>query len=257
MSGGRDPHAYGVASLVRDHRVPRLPPPDPRLRVGVIDTGYAFNTWLDDHMEQSEDELVVGDDHGTFVAGVILTQEPSATIRMRRAVVAGPEDDPQVIRALEEFHAAGIKLINLSFSGGVFEQGTPPRLREVLDALIADDVVVVAAAANNALPLRTYPAADADILAVGASTVNGEIAEFSACGRWIDVFAQGQDVVGPIGEGFSRWSGTSFAAAMVTGRIANLMKGQSAVEAKKVLLANCEAKHAWGVNGPFNVKVMR
>lgn len=255
--GGRDPHAYGLAQALNTIRRVPLPSPDGSLQIGVIDTGYAPHPWLDSHVDYVPDEVeLFGSGHGTFVAGVIVDRAHNARIVMRRAVVAGPNDDAQVVKALKALNKPEIKLINLSFGGSQFEQGTPADLRAALDEL-ADDVVVVAAVPNNASPLRNYPAADAGILAVGAATTKGEIAEFSACGRWIDVFAVGENVEGPFEDGFATWSGTSFAAASVTGRIGALMStGLTAVEAKAKLLAKCETRHAWGVNGPFDVKVL-
>ncbi|MEU7478806.1 S8/S53 family peptidase [Lentzea sp. NPDC042327] len=255
--GGRDPHAYGLAQAVSTiTRVP-LPAADAALKIGVVDTGYAPHPWLDGHVEVDDDHVeAAGSGHGTFVAGVVLDHAKTATVVLRRALVEGPDDDTQVVAALENLNRPDIKLINLSFGGSLSEQGTPEGLRAALDAL-AGDVVVVAAVPNNASPLRNYPAADAGVLSVGATTASGEIAEFSACGRWITVFTRGEDVHGPFEKGFATWSGTSFAAAAVTGRIGALMEsGLTATAARDVLLGRCETRHAWGVNGPFDVRVL-
>jgi subtilisin family serine protease len=255
--GGRDPHAYGRARTLGTGRKVPLPAADAGVRIGVIDTGYTPHSWLDGHVDYVAEEVeVAGSGHGTFVAGVVLGHANKATVVLRRAVVEGPHDDAQVVKALRALNQPDIKLINLSFGGSLYEQATPDDLRQALDDL-ADDVVVVAAVPNNASPLRNYPAAEAGVLAVGATTAKGEIAEFSACGRWVDVFAVGEDVEGPFEDGFAKWSGTSFAAAAVTGRIGALMlAGRTAVDARAELLARCETRHAWGVNGPFDVKVL-
>ncbi len=255
--GGRDPHAYGLAQAVSTIKRETLPAADSGLKIGVIDTGYAKHWWTDCHVEADDEHLeVAGSGHGTFVAGVILDHAGTATVVMRRALVGGLADDTQVVDALRHLNQPEIKLINLSFGGSLYEQGTPKELRAALDELAAD-VVVVAAVPNNASPLRNYPAADDGILSVGATTATGEVAEFSARGQWIDVFAVGEDVEGPFENEFATWSGASFAAAAVTGRIGALMAaGRTAVQARDELLAQCETRHAWGVNGRFDVKVL-
>ncbi|ANZ40700.1 hypothetical protein BBK82_36595 [Lentzea guizhouensis] len=273
--GARDPHAYGWPRPATEPneesalRLPQLPAADPGLRVGVIDTGVHHNRagrphpWLSGHVSYLEEDVETDDDnnpavgHGSFVAGVVLRHAPEATVMMRKAIVEGPEDDGQVVAAIRSLRWAGVKLINLSFGGSLFEHRTPPLIAAALDEP-DDDVVLVAAAANNASPLHTYPAARAGVLSVGATDAEGEIAEFSAHGSWISLYAVGQDVLGPYRDEFVTWSGASFAAAAVTGRIARLMgdDGLSATNARERLLTTCVKKTVWGVNGSREVDVL-
>jgi subtilisin family serine protease len=108
------------------------------------------------------------------------------------------------------------------------------------------DVVVVAAAGNQGRRRPCWPAAFKRVVAVGAvdetDVPRGTLpprAAWSNFGWWVDACAGGVDVLGPLctfdetrehaGEpgaeaftGWARWSGTSFAAPKVTGRIAQL-----------------------------------
>jgi len=273
--GGRDPHAYGWPRPITVPRpelpggsLPELPTADPDLRVGVIDTGIAVNDqgevhpWLRGHVDYVPSEVEHPDEvdpavgHGSFVAGVVLRQAPTATVLMRRAVTGVVSEDEQVAAAIRALGRAGVTLINLSFGGSLFEHSTPTVISAALSEL-GPEVVVVAAVANNALPLRTYPAADKRVISVGAATSTGAIAEFSANGEWIDIYAVGENVVGPYQDRFAEWSGTSFAAAAMTGRIARRMAaGMTAEQGAALLLSRSGVGHVWDVNGKRDVRFL-
>jgi subtilisin family serine protease len=105
--------------------------------------------------------------------------------------------------------------------------------------------VVVAAAGNHGTARRgrmaapSYPAALDNVIAVGAR--NGtRAADFSPTAPWVDAMAPGVDVVSTCDPNrdasalFGTWSGTSFAAAVVSGAIAaKTKKYGSAAEAWK------------------------
>ncbi len=264
--GGRDPHGYGWPVLVEAQLVTLAVPTVP---VGVIDAGVAvvsasYRSYLAGHVdagdadvESDEDPITHFSGHGPFVAGVVLQHAPMAKVLMRRAVHEDPlKEDELVAEAITELGELA-KVINLSFGGGVWEHGTPSNMKSAIENLPAD-VVVVAAASNNASPLRTFPAAEPSVLAVGATTKEGRIAEFSANGAWIDLYAVGQDVLGPFRGGVALWSGTSFAAAAVTGRLASLVNGGlTAPQAREKLLQSCVPRTMWDVNGEREVLVLR
>jgi subtilisin family serine protease len=101
-----------------------------------------------------------------------------------------------------------------------------------------------------------WPAAFAEVTAVGATDRHGQRAEFSPEVPWIDVTAPGVDVEStyldgevrltiPNGNptevfhGSARWQGTSFAAASVSGAVAaKIEPGSDARRALKAVLAD-------------------
>jgi subtilisin family serine protease len=197
--------------------------------------------------------LADADGHGTFVTGLILHEAQTARVIMRgvldndgdRANGLIDRDDVMVAKAVRELASNrnyDVKVINLSFAGGAFAD-EPASLREAIKA-IHERVAVVAAAGNSASDEPVYPAAFEEVIAVGAldDRVPPALAEFSNCGDWVDAYAVGLKLLGPFVnfdetkaghdtygirepqqfQGWARWSGTSFAAAIVSGRIAQM-----------------------------------
>ncbi|MEV4056037.1 S8/S53 family peptidase [Amycolatopsis sp. NPDC049688] len=208
--------------------------------------------------------------HGTFVAGVVLKQVPPAVrVRMKGVIdkADGAAEDLAVANAIDELREEGITLINLSFSGATWED-EPPKAIEAALRRLPSDAVVVASAGNRSSRRRVYPAAitlesavpgesHARVIAVGAAEPTEDpakprVADFSNYGPWVSAYAQGVDVLGPYYRpgyptqpaeaspqynGFAVWSGTSFSAAIVTGRIAARMAdaGSAAAAAELVV----------------------
>jgi hypothetical protein len=215
------------------------------------------------------------DGHGTFVAGLILKEAPQARIRMAGALdvqrVApnglGAAEDRTVAAAIRALAVnPRVQVINLSFGGAVFSEDyeRPTLLRAALEDVDYDRVAVVAAAGNEPSGARVWPAAFDGVIAVGAAEHVGElslgapqVAEFSNRGSWVAAYANGVKVVGPyldqttlmpaaddahLFRGWASWSGTSFAAASVSGRIARLAmdRGVSGAWAARLLLDEAE-----------------
>lgn len=242
-----------------DEPVPAEPLPDDRregssVEVGVLDTGAWDHPWLASRVTtgQHDGELLDADGdgalddqagHGTFVAGVVLQQAPRARVRVARVLDSwGVGDDVSVTKGLRRL--AGCKVINLSLGGYTLDD-LPPLLLERAIATLPDDVVVVAAAGNNRSRRPFWPAALKAVVAVGALDADTQRAAFSNYGWWVNACAPGVDrhstfvtFDGPREpreegevdddrfEGWARWSGTSFAAPVVAGRIAALMMAE-------------------------------
>jgi subtilisin family serine protease len=207
----------------------------------------------EDHLPKAHSRLRELDGHGTFVAGVILREAPTVTIHMRNVLdeSAGAGDDETVAAAIRGMRdVPNLKVVNLSFFGASKEQSDDvAQIKSALDDLLDynQDIVVVAAAGNWWTGDEAWPAAFDKVIAVGAvdETVfplGNEVppkASFSNYGHWVDAYASGVQVLGPYcwyretaapdGEsprdftGWARMSGTSFAAAIVTGVIAQRM----------------------------------
>ena len=207
--------------------------------------------------------LAFGAGHGTFVAGCILMEAPQAEVIVRRVVVERPDkpdlevDDLDLATAIIEVADSGVDILNLSVSTRVNVEDHPHEVTELLvtaNAIIEvrqrrPDLIIVAPAGNDGpAEGRVWPAAFDTVIAVGARDEEGKPEEFSNRGEWVTASAPGEALtstflkwVGPIetkaprragrqakpayGE-FSKWatwSGTSFAAASVSGAIAAAM----------------------------------
>jgi membrane-anchored mycosin MYCP len=190
--------------------------------------------------------------HATFVAGLILCRAPGAVLEVRAVLDAQSLGSVwDAARHIAELTGSGLDVLNLSF-GCFTDDGQPPLALATAIGLMRPQTVVVAAAGNydqvdltDGLTRTTpmWPAALDEVIAVGAADGNGEFASFSPDLPWIDFLAPGVDVestfltgrvrIGsPEGEGrhaeealeefdgWAQWSGTSFAAASVSGAIA-------------------------------------
>lgn len=233
------------------HRVAlRGPSPSARARVGLVDTPMWANPWLSGAVVADPDDLLMGEGsgsaapspspHATFVAGLVLRQAPAAVVELRAGLDEGASSDTwtvaQKIAALAD---SSVELVNLSL-GCMTEDAKPPLvLSAAIDAL-SPRTLVVAAAGNHAgvgggSAPPSYPAALDNVIAVGALD-GDEAAAFTPDAPWVDAMAPGVDVVSTIGSSggtavFGTWSGTSFAAAAVSGAIAQKMREHGSLAA--------------------------
>lgn len=206
--------------------------------VAVIDTG------VDGGVPQLSGAVLDGHDvvrggnglgdcvsHGTFVAGIIAARPvngsgfagvaPEARVLPVRQTTNGRDGTgtrlaAAIVKAVDE----GARIINVSVS----TQTDLPELKAAVDHATARGALIVAAVSNDAQNDNAvaYPAAYPQVLAVGAFGPDGQRANFSAAGTYVDVVAPGVGVVstGPGGAGHLIGSGTSFAVPFVSGTVA-------------------------------------
>lgn len=264
--------------------VPRPAPPRPALpeqpelpgegvRVGVLDTGAIDHPYFagrcefrpedEDHADADGDKELDHDaGHGTFVAGVVLQHAPRATVVARRLDYE-PDKPPRCSCTTDERLAAqlmaneelrDVDVLVLALGGhthrGAGLVATEAALRACLAA--KPDLVIVAAAGNDARTDPVFPAAYPFVVGVGALDAGGHHAAcFSNRGWWVDAAAPGVGVHStflewsrkvaphpgeapdackgalppePSGKepytGWAYWDGTSFAAPRVAAAIA-------------------------------------
>ena len=173
------------------------------------------------------------DFHGTAIAGLIRAHgliesaAPEARILAVRAFRTdrqngSPETTSQIlITAVNWAVMNGAKVLNMSFIGA-----HDAALFELLQAANHKGVIVIAAAGNggpSAPPV--YPAAYPDVIAVTAVDEADRPYEFANRGNYIAVAAPGVDILAPVEHGgYAYVSGTSFAAAYVSGIAALLLE---------------------------------
>jgi subtilisin family serine protease len=198
--------------------------------------------------------------HGTFVAGVARCMAPSAEVTIvDHFSASGAELEDVMIAKLEELvgRTPAPDVVNLS--AGTYTRGNWSSLGFEAFQRAHPDVVLVAAAGNDATDRPFYPAAYDWVVSVGAlGPDRAHRAWFSNHGDWVEVYALGEGHVNAYatGEytyreppkmpavqnfsGMARWDGTSFAAPLVAGLIAARMArtGESAQDAKAAVLAS-------------------
>jgi|tagenome__1003787_1003787.scaffolds.fasta_scaffold20868197_2 membrane-anchored mycosin MYCP len=230
------------------------------VRVGVLDTAVFTHPDLEGHCIGSPADFLHGepassiDCHGTFVTGLVLSQAPGCTVEVRKVLSHedGTAESWDVAKKIVEIGRTGVDVLNLSIVCYT-EDGQPPLVLATAIDRLDPNIVVVAAAGNHGYPdgekrpwkrnKPAWPAALDDVIAVGAADNKGDPAKFTpADAPWIDVLSNGVKVdsaflYGEIAvrthgappkeppevqtfDGYARWSGSSFAAALVSGAIA-------------------------------------
>lgn len=175
--------------------------------------------------------------HGTHVAGII------AAVHNNRIGIRGVTNSRKImsLKALDPYSAVGYyrairhatdngaKVINFSLGGP-----RDPTEETLIKRALNEGVVVVAAMGNEKLEgnPRSFPAAIAGVIAVGASTETDDIADFSNTGTHIDLVAPGVNIFSTVptypsglatGTDYEAWPGTSMATPQVSGAAALLL----------------------------------
>jgi hypothetical protein len=250
---------------------PQQPDPVPapeakdKVRVAVVDTGLWMKAidspaspWLesDDVFADPTDEEHVNSaaihpyaGHGTFVAGVISCLAPETRIEVEGALTLGGAIwESRIVRQLDEALGDDDHPQLISISAGTHTWCDRPPLSFAMLAVKhrladRDDVLVIAAAGNDASDEKFWPAAFSWAVSVGSVDPDRKVSDFSNYGKhWVKIYARGRDLVNafPIGtytchepphvgvhrrfHGLAQWSGTSFSTPIVTGLVAAAMR---------------------------------
>ena len=225
--------------------------------------------------------------HGTFIAGLICRHTDGTTVEVCGVLnECGLIDDATLACQLDNV-LEDVDLLNLSFGGYGHGKEMNATVAQ-LDALVSrnPELVIVAAAGNDGSDRPFLPAALPNVIGVGAVERGEDGSMHRACfsnyGPWVDACAEGVDVVSafPAFNGKlaaiepphacqepgttaaaavtsgnfdphrrARWSGTSFAAPLVTAAIAQRMTTahRSAKEAAQDLLSDPAARRVPGL----------
>jgi subtilisin family serine protease len=162
-----------------------------------------------------------GNGHGTHVAGIIgalldnrqgVAGIAGAGVKLLPIKVTnllGATDSVLLVAAVKRAIERGAQVINMSIgASSVREPGRSQALREVILLARQRGILVVAASGNEsqrsaaAISAVTVPAAYDDVIAVGAFTQAGEIADYSNGGPELDLLAPGGESRDPV---FSTW----------------------------------------------------
>jgi subtilisin family serine protease len=234
-------YAVGKLQLAKAHGVVR----GTGVRIAVIDSGVdTSHPELAGAIAATFDALGTDEKphaHGTAVAGLIAAHAkltgaaPNARILAARAFGATADGAQgttfRILKSLEWATGEGARVINLSFVGPF-----DPVIQRSLAAAHKKGIVLVAAAGNagpKSPPL--FPASDPNVIAVAATDSGDKLFAQSNRGRHIAVAAPGVDlIVAAPGGGYQLSSGTSFAAAHVSGVAALLIERKPSTDAVAV-----------------------
>jgi subtilisin family serine protease len=193
--------------------------------------------------------------HGTAVASVIAARGDNGfglsgmAWNARLIPVKVVHDDgwattATMIAGLRYALDEGARIVNMSLNGSAPSQA----LDEAIQQAQARGVLVVTSAGNDGLNrdrVPSYPASErsASVITVASSDRAGALAPGSAFGRGsVDIAAPGDEILtSDLGGRFTRRSGTSFAAAYVTGAAALLAAAHpdaSATRLRAALIAS-------------------
>ena len=236
-------------------------PASEHIRAIVLDTGIAAEQWRPPLL-QGRDHLC-GDDppdidqdkwldpasgHGTFIAGIIEQLAPSQDLWVRRVLSSFGDGDiahdivPMLYCLLRHGRFGPHTVLNLSFGG--YADREMKSLARAIRRVQRTGAVVVASAGNDATCRPAFPACLPGVIGVGALDDHGP-APYSNHGPWVRACAPGTDLVSafyndlpllelPVPklpgsgepakyEGWARWTGTSFAAPVVTAALVRHM----------------------------------
>ena len=210
------------------------------MKVAIIDTCVDRNhaeiqgsvqSFFDATPSRSQD--CAAENHGTAVASLIGGHDqirgsaPGAELMEARAFTETEEEKEvaatsrEIALALNWSARQGARVANLSFAGP-----SDPLVERAVAAAYTKGIVLVGAAGNagpSSGPL--YPAAYPEVIAVTATDAKRALYSAANRGSHVAVSARGVDViVAHVNNGYGTESGTSFAAATVSGIAALLIK---------------------------------
>ena len=225
------------------------------ITVAVIDTGidtdhpefagkiseYSYNATEDKIVKDytledgSYDWSLIEDEqgHGTAVSGVIAASMDGAGV-----VGVAPEAEILVIKAECDANGSfyntsdlvfglyyaieqGVDVVNMSFGSYIPENPFASATKLAVDS----DIVCVAAAGNDGTTALSYPAADENVIGVGALAQDSwELAAYSNYGENTDIVAPGTVYTTLNDGGYGVMNGTSFASPATAAAIALYMQ---------------------------------
>ena len=214
-----------------------------RVLVAVVDTPVdAAHPDLAGVVQASFDATGAADKphaHGTGIASVIAAHgkltgaAPGVRILAAHAFTAANSSGTSlnILKGLDWAGRSNASIVNMSFAGPADAE-----LHDMLAALRANGVVLVAAVGNagpKSAPL--YPAADPSVIAVTATDMDDKPFAQANRGTHIAVAAPGVNILAAAPDGgYQMPSGTSFAAAQISGIAALLIERNPKLDAASI-----------------------
>jgi thermitase len=205
---------------------------DVSVLVAVIDTGIDWNhpdlaanyvplgyDWVNNDSNPMDDH-----GHGTHCAGIIAAVTNNgigvaglAQVRVMAEKAFAPTGygtDYDCANAIAHAVDQGADILSLSWG----DYTDTPLVREAIRYAYDAGVLVVAAAGNDAIRAKLFPAAYPEVIAVSATQADDSPASFTNHGNWIDLAAPGVSIYSTIWDNtYAYMSGTSMATPHVAG----------------------------------------
>jgi len=191
----------------------------PLLALRLTSTGYDF---IDDDAVPAYEVGSVSS-HGTFVSGLIALTAPDSRILPVRAFDGdGVGNTYAIAEAIYYSVDNGAQVINMSFGS----HETSRIISQACYAAIAAGASLVAASGNNSSSEPTYPADIPGVIAVSGIDTLDLLASFSNYGDYIDVCSPAVNLYSALAGEYEWgvWSGTSFAAPLVSAACALVLE---------------------------------
>ncbi len=215
-----------------------------------VDVSEAYNFVAKDNESTSDADDFDG--HGTHIAGIIAGKNVIDGIarqaRVHNLKVVGPNGKTELSTAIAAVeYVTGQKLqhpnrpmvVNLSLGANVYTEENIS-LDEAIEASIAAGIIYVIAAGNEGVDAEhVSPAHVEEAITVGAYDNASRFASYSNFGHKVDILAPGTDVISLYTDArrpnrFALMSGTSMAAAHVTGAVAVFLQQNPHANAQQV-----------------------
>lgn len=264
---GGAPRHFARAML----QLPTVAPPFKReVRVGIIDSGVervgALVEGVADQKSFLPNDASPADSvHGTAVAALIAGRDdgtgfagaaPGARLYIARAMSVLPDgrsytNAVSVLQALNWLLSQKVPIVNMSLGG----KGDSTLALGIAQAIRKGIIVVAAAGNGGQAAAASFPAALPDVIAVTAVDVEAKLYPQANRGEYVMVAAPGVDIWAPqrgggVNGGYV--SGTSFAAAWVSGALAVAAGQTAAIDRAKWMSALCASARDLGRSGRDN-----
>ncbi|MCT4656546.1 MAG: S8 family serine peptidase [Cohaesibacter sp.] len=210
------------------------------ISIAVIDSGIAAGhpavqaAQVEEFSAFEEGQDGLDTDHGTALASIIAAQQGmkgiahgvnlmSAQVFRRSDEGFVTADSYDIARGIDWAVTNGAQILNLSFAGARDEL-----LESVLAKAAERGIVAIAAAGNEGEGApAAYPAAYDSVIAVTAIDASDALYNSANRGEHVEIAAPGVDVLVASGEdGFTLETGTSMAAAYISGAVALMLERQ-------------------------------
>ena len=206
------------------------------------------------------------DDHATLVAGLIVERAPRVKLISVRTLQGNGSGNWSIflkgVHWITNHHPAGQPAIaNLSLGGVPKDPRIEKLVTRAINQLVEDGVTVVVAAGNEGEDVENrIPSALDSVISVGATSAFNFRLISSNYGNGVDVYALGENLSGPGSKSSTdrtRDSGTSIAAAVVTGSVAAFLEEQpqaTPAQVKEWVIENSEVGKVKNIPGPKSSK---